>query len=249
MITDAAVQMTADGSIDIGRQFIDEWAGSHPITGSISGRETVLNHVTSIKRQAGLGGMKLVGKVAVSLDDLSRRLEVYSDQMMRQWRWQVELMILDLEIAYGSHPTLASMPELIESTRNALKITETLPELAASEREAMIAALDSQIAQVLEFTSIESNEVLEYFTAERLAVLEELERIRLETIDELRAELELTRTMIRGEREATVEDAGALAADVIDHAFERLAQLVAAVVVVLLIAGGIAVALLRRRVA
>jgi len=246
-LSETAIELTVDGSISIGESFIDDWAAEHPIEGSIAGRETVLNHVTELKRKAGLGGMKLVGSVAVTLDDLGRRIEVYSDQLLRQWRWQVELIAMDLEIEYGAHPTIAGLPALMESVNHALKVTETLPELVGREREAAIAAIDTQLTRVLEFMNSERNEVLEHLTAERFAVLEEMERVRVETILELKSELELTRAMIREEREAALDEAGTLATDAIDHAIYRLAQLVAAVVLVLLVAGGIAVTLIRRR--
>jgi hypothetical protein len=62
---------------------------------SIAGRESILSHVMEREWATSFSTGDAVGNLMVSVDDLNRRLEIYSAQLLEQSRWQAELFLMD----------------------------------------------------------------------------------------------------------------------------------------------------------
>ncbi len=69
--------ITASGDISKTRAFVRQWAADHPIRHSIAGRESTLSRVLERDAAGALSTGEVVAEITTSVNDLSRRLEVY----------------------------------------------------------------------------------------------------------------------------------------------------------------------------
>ena len=91
-----AASATTSGDVSKVREFVRKWAAAHPITGSIAARQPILSIDVNNELPGSLTVGQAAAEVATSLDDINRRLEVYSGQVVRQARWEVERQTLGL---------------------------------------------------------------------------------------------------------------------------------------------------------
>jgi hypothetical protein len=202
-----AASLTISGDVTKVRAFTKKWAHDHPIRHSIPDRETTLSLVLNQENLGSMSTGQAVAGITTTVDDLNRRLEVYSDQMVRQARWEAELFKSDLltelpvaqalplaERAVKAAEQFATTTDRLEPmVERAVVAVENAPKLIASEREATVLALRAErIASLMELH--------EAMTVERKAMTQDIEQISLK---------------------------------VVDHAFWRAAQLLAAVLVIL----------------
>ena len=145
--------------------------------------------------------------MAVAMDDLVRRLEVYSDQLPKQARWEAELFLLDAE----KIPAIARILSLSES---AVKSTDRAVE--AANRMVQVA---ERLAPAVERAVAVAESVPKSVAAERETVLTQV------------------RADVAQERKEMTQDMERISLLVVDHAFWRAAQLTAAVLTLALIAG------------
>ena len=98
-IADVFAAMTVSGDVSRVRGFAESWAAAHPIRYSIPDRETALGRALERGRARvlvhGRGGCRDHDLV----DDINRKLDVYSDHLFRQVRWEAELLGGDLKLA------------------------------------------------------------------------------------------------------------------------------------------------------
>ena len=83
---------TVSGDISRTRAYARQWAADHPIKHSIAGRESTLSRVLERDAMGTLSTGEVMAEMTTSVDDLSRRLEVYSGQLVRQARWEADLL-------------------------------------------------------------------------------------------------------------------------------------------------------------
>ena len=76
------------------RDFVQKWAAGHPVTGTIAARQPILSIDITNELPNAMTVGQAAAEVANSLDDINRRLEVYSGQVVRQARWEVERQML-----------------------------------------------------------------------------------------------------------------------------------------------------------
>ena len=245
-----AASMTKSGDVSRIRGLAREWAAAHPIEGSIAHRESTLSRAATHDLGPELSATEAIGDITVSVDDLSRRLEIYSDQLFRQARWEAELAVDDLsrdleldqamplageavasfELLAGSVDSISgsfeSGAETIEGLAPAIdrlaRLADQLPELLTLERSAALKTVGDELSRTIEVVRGERDVVMRHLTAERLAALQSLHEA------------------IATERETLTGDVRDMGIEAIDHAFLRAAQLAAAllgIVVVLGIAG------------
>jgi hypothetical protein len=236
-----------DGDITGGHAFIETWAEQHPIEHSIAGRESILNQVSEATAKTGLGARKALGSLQVGMDDLSRRVEVYADQLTRQFRWQVELFTLELFMEHELDRIVARVPELMDAAESAAALAETAPGLIAEERAAILEALHNELIAALAFLAEERAAILGHITDERVVVIEEVDRSRDEVLETVSGELRAIIEILKQERIDALADVEVMSRRTVDHAFKRVAQLLAAVVAVCLLAGAVALLVLRPR--
>jgi len=213
--------LTRSGDVSAARKFARDWAAAHPIGHSIAGRESTLSRVTEHEIQETFSAPELAGAVAVTLDDLSRRLDVYSAQLPEQSRWHAELLAMDLAAEYR----LEQMLPLAESAvRMTGEVVEGLRRLDPPVEE--VAAVARSMTELIRR---EREVTLEHVTRERRAALAELHRT------------------ITAEREALTVDLERISAMAVDRVFVRSAQLMGATLATLFL-GMIVLLFITRRV-
>jgi hypothetical protein len=237
-----ATSMTISGDVTRGRAFAKKWAGAHPIRYSIADRETTLSRALERDSSGSMSTGEAVAEITTTVDDLNRRLEVYSDQLFRQGRWEAELfkseLMADLPVAQAlplaeravksAEQAVATIDRLAPAIERAVVVAEATPKLISSEREAAIKALQEELTRTIRFVQEERIAALEHLTKERGAALKELHED------------------IAVERKALTHDIEQISFRVVDHAFWRATQMLAAVLVVLAV-GVVAVILSFRR--
>jgi len=222
-IEEVAASMTFSGDVaDIG-DFARKWAADHPIRDSIAGRESTVSLVTETQLQETFSTTQVAGSLVVTTDDLIRRLDVYSDQLLHEARWQAELFAMDLGQIYKTEEALLLAEQAVESaavaTANAnrllpqleaaLAVAESAPDVMASERVTAIAALVQEVDRTLDFVR-----------EERVAALAQLTRERQAAIIELRQGIEK-------ESQSLIANMERISQKVVEQAFIRGVQLTA----------------------
>jgi hypothetical protein len=226
-IHDVTASMLVSGDGTDARLFAREWAESHPIRFSIGSRESTMSRVTERELQETFSTQELAGNVVVTLDDLTKRMDVYSTQLLDQGRWQAELFAMDMADDYqlkqamplaesavqAANEAVETVKRLEPAVQDTLAVAKTAPELISGERVAAIEAAHAEISRSLEFVQTERIAALEYVTQERVAALQNLNQ----TIAE--------------ERKIILTDAERIAENAVDHAMLRIAQLTAVVLI------------------
>ncbi len=227
-----AASMTISGDVSKARAFAKKWAAEHPMRYSISDRESTLSRVTERDAVGSLSAGEAVAEITTTVDDLSRKLEVYSDQLFRQARWEAELfkanLLGDLHVdqalplaeraVKSAELAVATVDRLAPAVERAVSVAEGAPKLVASEREAAIKALQDELTRTIKFVQEERIAALEHLTKERVAAIRDIQGTVVE------------------ERKALTADLEQMSLRVVDHAVWRVAQLVAATLVVIVLA-------------
>ena len=230
-INRAAVAMTISGDVSKPRAFGQKWAREHPIRYSIAERESTLSRALEKDWATSFGTGEIVAQMTTSMDDLNRRLEIYSDQLLQQGRWQAELFKSDLmsdlpmkevlslaeRAVQSAEQAGTNVSRLVPSIERAVSVAENAPKLLTVEREATVKAMNEELTRSIEFMREERVAALEGIARERIVVLKELHE------------------MMVTERRSLTEDIEHISLKVVDHAFWRAAQLIAFIFVVLAI--------------
>ena len=185
---------------------------------------------------------EVAGNLVVTLDDLSRRLDIYSAQIPEQSRWQAELFAMDLAADYQLNQAMPLAQNAVRSTADiaksvnrliapfekTLEVAEAAPETIARERAVAIEAFHGEVSRAMEFGHQERLAVLEALTTQRKAALSELHR------------------NITEERKALTQDMETISLKAVDHALYRTA-LLAGLILVALCAWTVVLLFLARR--
>lgn len=215
-----AASLTISGDISKARAQAQMRAAESPIRHSIAARESLLSKSLDRQIASSFSPMAAAGSLTVSVDDLNRRLEIYSAQLMEQARWQAELFAMGLEeelqvrkavplteAAVKSADRIAeSLEPLATTLDDSLGPLKALPEIIKAERIATVDALANQLDRVLEF-----------IRGERVATLAQITEERLATSRDIRNALDEERRLIKAE-------VGDLIDQAVDRAFLRAAQ-------------------------
>jgi hypothetical protein len=237
-MSDVAAGMTVSGDVSRVRSFAKRWAADHPIRYAIPDRETTLSRSLERDVPASWSTGEAVAEVTTSVDDLNRKLDVYSDHLFRQVRWEAELLGGDLGLADVAPRTeravqsmeraAADFDRLAPSFERAVVVAEGGPAVLASERKAAIDSLGKELSRTIAFLQQERVTALQQVTSERIAAIGGLSEFMTE------------------ERKALDQDIERIGHELVDHIVWRLAELAAAVLVSLG-AGTIVVLLLVRK--
>src|SRR5688572_5067043 len=87
---------TTSGDVSVVRAFARKWAAEHPIKYSIQDRETALSRITDVDVGVSWSVGEAVAEITTTADDIHREIQIYSDHLFRQARWETELLKLDL---------------------------------------------------------------------------------------------------------------------------------------------------------
>jgi hypothetical protein len=193
--------MTGSGEVSHVQDQVRSWAKEHPILHSISGRESILSRATEVEIREAFSMSEVVGNLAVTLDDVSRRLDLYADQLLDEARWQAELFVMDqavgvqveglrssAESAVQSIVELeATVEELAPQIEAALEVAETAPEVIGRERAVALEAAREEISRAIQFAHEERIEaILEVkrsVAEERVILTADLEDIAMRAVE------------------------------------------------------------------
>ena len=219
-IADVFAAMTESGDVSRVRAFAKSWAAAHPIRYAIPNRETALGRALEREVPWTWSTGEAVADITTSVDDLNRKLDVYSDHLFRQVRWEGQLLGDDLKLA-DVPPLAERTAQSVEKAATALDriapsfervatVAEGAPALLTSERTAAFDGFGRELTRTIAFLQQERIEALKQITAERIAAVGDL-----------------THTMSE-ERKALDQDIERVGLELVDHAAWRLAELVAA---------------------
>ncbi len=224
-IADVAAAMTASGDASQVRAFAKRWAADHPIRYAIPDRETALGRALERDVPQSWSTGEAAAEFTTSVDDVNRKIDVYSDHLFRQIRWEGELLGSDLRLAdlpplaeravQSAERATATLDSLAPAFERAVAVAEDTPALVASERKAAIDAFGADLTRTITFLQQERIAALQQVTSERIAAIRAISEA------------------MTVERKALDQDLNRMGLELVDHAMWRLAQLVAAVLIVL----------------
>jgi hypothetical protein len=234
--------MTISGDVSTARAFARQWADEHPIRHTIANRETTLGRVLERSAASFYSTGEVVAEVTTAVDDLNRRLELYSNQLFRQVRWEAEsfksellsdfkpdqVLSLAERAVNSAERAVATVDRLAPTIERALGAVEGVPKLLLSERTAVLKALQDELTRTIKFVQEERIVALDHLTKERIAALNEM------------------RDTVIAERKALTQEIEHLSLKVVDHAFWRATQLLALLFVALFVALVVALFALKR---
>jgi hypothetical protein len=245
-LTEVAKSFTHSGNVTDIRTFVEKFAVDHPIHQSIAGRESVVAYLTKRRLQETFSAPEAASDLVVTMDDMSRRMDIYSGQLPKQSRWEAELFSMELANQYQAENAMPMAQKAVQSLADtagaidrvvvplerAAITLESAPVTIAKERAAAQQDLHEEITRAFQFEEQELKTTLDQLTKqltnERVAALLELHQ------------------NIAEERTAFTRDLERLSFNVVDHAFLRTAQL-AAVIVCLTFAGLLVLLFLTKR--
>ena len=226
---------TTSGDVSKGRAFVEKWAADHPIRHSIADRESALARVYEQEFTGSQTTTEFVADAEATADDLNRKVDVYSSQLFRQARWEVERLRLELVRDYrvdqavplaeravkSAEQAVATIDRLAPALERTLSVAQDLPKLVAAERTAAIKA---------------AHEELE---AQRVAALAEVRKERIQLSQHLHDAL-------ADQAQQLASDVDRISAQRIDYVINKVVWLVAGTMAVVLIAALLGLVFVRR---
>jgi hypothetical protein len=259
--TQIAASVTMSGDVSRARAFARKWAADHPIRYTIADRESALSRVFELDLPDALSAGEAVAEITTTLDDLNRRLEVYSAQLFRQARWEAEHFKLALLSDLSADQAVPLAARALQSAERAVVTVERLA--PAIERAASVAAvvtverltpaIERAVSVVQDAPKVVAVEretafkalhdelayAIQFVHEERLAALDDLSR-------ELTAALHELHATIAAERKALTSDVAQFSLKVVDHTMGQLARLLGAAMAAAIIAACLGLFLVRR---
>ncbi|UCG89195.1 MAG: hypothetical protein JSW71_11920 [Gemmatimonadota bacterium] len=209
---------------------IDSLAREEPIGNNTFSRASVSLEWTDLVGASPTGLAGTAANMERQLDEVTNRLAYYNEYLFKQARWQSELMIGQVTNVQQVDSTLTS---LRQSLAIYAELAGSVPELVASERTALVDAIERERISVVEAIDLQR--------IETVGALEGQVDLLLRSIG---AERALILAAVNAERIATLASLDSILAERIDQTKEvvdrlvwRLAQLVAVLGLVLLLVG------------
>jgi hypothetical protein len=140
--------------------------------------------------------------------------------------WQAEIMLLKMLGDEASDPPLAALPGLMSTAAELGETVEELPDLVATEREAIFEEIRAERLDTLEFIRAEREAILTWASAERAAILADVDAQRLGATEDLQGELQQLIAAVQGERDLTLEAAEQIGTRTIDYSLARVEGLI-----------------------
>ena len=207
---------TKSGDVSKIRAYARQWATEHPIRYAIQDRESTLSRVIETDVGVSWSVSEAAADIAVTADDVHRELQIYSDHLFRQARWEAELLMLDLqgtevvtlaERAVKSGEFAATTFErLAPAIESAAAVASKTPELVSTERKAAVDAIHEDLTRTLNFLQAERLATVRQITDERIAALAQLTEERIAALKELQV-------IASAERAAALEELHAIATE------------------------------------
>ncbi len=179
------------------------WLDENPILDIAFGRRSTSIDAASVTAARwGSGAMQSVGQIEDLVRDLSDRLSIYVAQVPELARSHAELLMIEAD-RYMLAPVWEDVASLERSAASAEQriqsigaFIESSPDLIASERIAIVEALQRELEIALVDVDRQRLETLVSISAEREAIMNDIDSLRSDIMDDLRAVTAVTTTEV-----------------------------------------------------
>ena len=208
-------------------ELLERWARENPIELSFASRRSTVSELAEFTAVTQTGALSSVSAIKENVDDLMARIDVYSEALTKQARWQAELLLIE-NLDQGGAITAA-----IETPPIPIRLA-SLPIDFAAERDLILAGVRDEHELLQSWVRVERLDMQRWVSSERDEAISALTAERVAVLDALGIERELVLAAVRGEREAVIEDLDRIVAEsfvkarteVVDRALDRLSRLV-----------------------
>jgi hypothetical protein len=197
--------LTPGRDISEGLKLIEDFAEQNPISSSYFIRRSTIPLIYNIQNITNVSFKSLAEGMAQSLDELSTRLNAYTEILPKQARWQAEYLLNNALTNPELTGRLDSLAYLLERS---VLVVESTPELIDDQRSTLMRELRGERIAVLQAIS-----------QERIAVLEEIRKERAIVMQELSDEITI-------QRDASFKELNSLTGQSIDQSFNNLENIV-----------------------
>lgn len=197
--------LAPDRDISEGVKLIEDFAEQNPINSSYFIRRSTLPLMSSIQEVEKVSFKSLAEGMAQSLDELSTRINAYTEILPKQVRWQAEYLLNNALTNPELTGRLDSLTYLLERS---VLVVESTPELIDEQRSTLMKEL----------------------RGERIAVLQAIKQERIVVLDEIRKERAIVMQLLSDEitlqREASFQELNSLTGQSIDLSFNNIENIV-----------------------
>jgi len=192
------------------REVIREWATDHPIGAGIESRESLYGEASEISLELGMELGQAVDAMVTTMDDLNYKIDVLSAQAPDQARWETEIAAYQAMKNLNVREAIEDVGPVLGNTRAALaqatESLDTLPELVAEERAAVLADLERQLNIALASLTKEREAFMSEVTREREAVMAEVAENRIAIMNDVATQIDEIEQLVARERKLFVSD-------------------------------------------
>lgn len=139
-----------------------------PMVGRASVTDTIINQLSTDR-----SALAAVGDIELSVRLVDYRIEQIQRNMLKQARWQAELLLADAAKQPAVDSLLAALTSVTGSVDRIAGVAEGVPWLVRSERLAVLAAVTAEREALLQALSAERDSIFALITAERMATMVE----------------------------------------------------------------------------
>ncbi|MCK5104332.1 MAG: hypothetical protein KAQ62_28855 [Cyclobacteriaceae bacterium] len=214
------IDMTDIANFDLMEPQIDNWVAEHyPIQDFYFTRESTLEDFARWLGEEHLGLGKSVVTITEEVKELSNKINLYTDLVPRQARWQIDYAILN----YLQDTTLTSrIDKLITSMDRITKVIEMTPDVIEYNRDATLRDIDEQREKSLQFLIGERKAFINEIRKERVEVISKIIAERKAVLEELKNERAIVLEEIKGMSSDLVLQTGSEIERIVDKIFWRL---------------------------
>jgi hypothetical protein len=207
------------------RDEIEQWARENPLEEPTFVRRSIAK-AGAAETAAGLGttGLASVGSIDETVRDISDRLTLYVEKLPDLLRWHAELMAVQMQTDFGED-VVADVASMERSIAELNAFVQGSPGLIGAEREAVLSALEKELAVAIGALDQQRTATLETLGGERELVLSRLDDELERAIGVLQEERATVLAALDEASSDAVERSRLAARDVVDHAFWRAVQL------------------------
>ncbi|MFT4580247.1 MAG: hypothetical protein ACI9UO_003103 [Nitrospinales bacterium] len=199
-IRQIAQALSKNRNTNEGEMVLRQYAKDHPIQTIYFVRENAHYLFGAYIKAEKMGFKKIAKELTADMEDLMNRMNVYTENMPKQIRWQSELMMAELAEEMKREGTFDSL------TNQVIAKTDTMVAIYFEKMNDMInhslATVDSQRVIITKDIGLERAIVLETINRERLETMAELKRERATILNFVSAE----RAMIFNEMDSLTTD-------------------------------------------
>lgn len=210
------------------------WAEAHPIETLAFARQTMTTEAAKLITGDDVSAFAAVGRLDDNVTNLNTRVGLLLTYLPKQTRWEAQMLTEQLAGGPLADSALANMRVLTQSFERVTAVVESLPGLADWQRREVLAGITDQREALLHAVTMERKASFE-------AVAEQVTRL----LNAITTERTATMLDAEGMLIRTVQQSQASVNAAIDHLVWRLAQLIAATLLLIGLGLGVLLYVLR----